>query len=366
MRIAHITLGSIADRVTGYTVRTEGALEAQRAAGWEPRLFALGRVERHHAMREAARHRVIGLPYSLEWAPVKALADFRPDVLHAHGHWFLGCFAEAVSRDLGVPWVYEVRGMPEGDHDTFASQWRAEREVETCNAANGLLVITEALAEDLRARGVRIRGLGFSVAPNGATPPADGAVRARPLRVGYLGTYRPLEGVAWMVRAIAAQVFASSASLNHIEVVLGGKLDADTKAAVEYARARGVYVCETGPVDPADRARWYEGVDLVVIPRPRQRTTELVSPLKPFEALAYGKPVLASRLPALEEVLGGMADYYTPGDAGSLWEGLCRRAPHLLDQSAWDWTRHLDACRRVYAAVGVAGSCRKNVVLEAV
>lgn len=354
MRIAHITLGSIADRVTGYTVRTEGALEAQRAAGWDARLFALDRVERHCAMREAAKHRVIGMPYSLDWAPLKAIADFGPDVLHAHGHWFLGCFAEAVSRELGVPWVYEVRGMPEGDHDTFASQWRAEREVETCNAADGLLVITGALAGDLLARGLRVNGRAFLFAPNGATPPPAGAASAYPLRVGYLGTYRPLEGVAWMVRAIADQVLEVSGRRHRIEVVLGGRLDADTKAAVEYAWARGLRVHETGPVDPADRARWYEGVDLVVIPRPRQRTTELVSPLKPFEALAYGKPVLASRLPALEEVLGGMADYYTPGDAGSLWAGLCRRAPHLLDRRAWDWTRHLDACRLVYAAVGVA------------
>ena len=59
----------------------------------------------------------------------------------------------------------------------------------------------------------------------------------------------------------------------------------------------------TGPVPHDMVAEYYDLIDVFVVSRPDTRVTRFVTPLKPFEAMAMGKFVIASNLPALKEII---------------------------------------------------------------
>jgi glycosyltransferase involved in cell wall biosynthesis len=65
-------------------------------------------------------------------------------------------------------------------------------------------------------------------------------------------------------------------------------------------------------------------IDIFIVSRPETRVTKLVTPLKPFEAMAMGKAVIASKLPALEEIIqhGKTGLLYSPNNFDSLVETI--------------------------------------------
>jgi glycosyltransferase involved in cell wall biosynthesis len=96
-----------------------------------------------------------------------------------------------------------------------------------------------------------------------------------------------------------------------ILLVGGGPEEVRLKQLVEQL-SLGDFVRFAGRVHHSEVGRYYRLIDILVFPRKRMRLTDLVTPLKPLEAMAQFKPVLASDV-------GGHRELIRDGDTGFLF-----------------------------------------------
>ncbi|MDT0212632.1 glycosyltransferase [Rothia sp. ARF10] len=110
----------------------------------------------------------------------------------------------------------------------------------------------------------------------------------------------------------------------------------------------------------------YAAIDLFVVPRKRAAVTELVTPLKPFEAMATGRPCVFSDVAALAEIGSdsGCAELFRSGDhhdlamtVAALLADPARREQMARDGAAWvraerSWDRNATTYHAVYESVG--------------
>lgn len=200
----------------------------------------------------------------------------------------------------------------------------AARERRVWRRAAEYVAITHLLADELGRRfGPRAR---VSVVPDGvADALVDGEAPGLPdgpPTVGYAGHLYPWKGVDVMVRAIA-QV----AGLQGV-IVGGHPGEADLGRVQALARELGVFdrIRFVGLVPPSDVARHLAGTTMLVLPNVASAISErYTSPLKLFEYLALGRPIVASDLPALREILStDDAELVAPGDATSMAQAFAR------------------------------------------
>ncbi|MFL5779409.1 MAG: glycosyltransferase [Chloroflexota bacterium] len=372
-RILHIAKSAAPERWSGFTIRTLQNLRAQRSAGLEPIIVTklgwpreAGLTEvpaqvtfegfEQHYLDRGPDYDPSSLPFDVRLqdttdALVPLVRELRPAVLHVHsGHrgGELVLAALALRGHFDIPVVYEVRGLFEA---TWTSDMRiAERaevyqrrlaqETRILRDVDGVVAISEALAAELVARGIPRTKI--TVVPNGIDPdalqpaPRDAALRARlglddRLVVGYLGNLDHWrEGIDVLLAALA-QLHARGRT--DIAVLVVG--DGTRRPSMEEeARRLGLTssVRFTGRVPHAEVGRYYGQMDVFTNPRVDERASRLITPLKPYEAMALGIPVLVSDLPALREIVdppnrGAIAP---PGDARGLADGLER----LLDDPA--------------------------------
>jgi glycosyltransferase involved in cell wall biosynthesis len=171
------------------------------------------------------------------------------------------------------------------------------------------------------------------VIPNGCDVPDDpefpGLAGERPPRVLYAGQLYPWKGVDVLVAAMAQLPDARL-------VVLGGMQGEPDFARVRERIAAHGLAARTempGSVAQARVAAELARASVVVVPFLRSAMTERhTSPIKLFEAMAAGRPIVASDLPSTREVVsdGAEALLAPPGDAGALAAAVRR----LLDDAA--------------------------------
>jgi glycosyltransferase involved in cell wall biosynthesis len=276
----------------------------------------------------------------------------RPDVIHAHSPYRCGVPALGVARRHGIPLVYEVRGVweesragKEGDwvRESREYQWRREAESVVMTRADAVVCISEQLRREIVARGVPAARV--VVVPNAADPSvfhppsaltveahdeiAEVRRRLRGLTLGYAGSLRKIQGVDELVRG-AAELVRRGRDVSLL-VVGGGDCLEELKT---LARRLGIgeRAVFTGLI-PHDRVPFhYALMDVFVISRPRLPVNNLVTPLKPLEAMAMERPSVMSDLPALRElgIEGETGFFYTPGDVSGLADACAR----LLDDAA--------------------------------
>lgn len=241
-------------------------------------------------------------------------------VYESHG------YAPAVAEDLPVM----LSGAAPLSDAKRRRLERRERLVWT--RADGYVTITAALAREQEERfGGRRR---LAVVPDGARLPAiDGVgLRARaggeaPV-VGYAGHLYPWKGADVLVEAVGR--------LPGVRALVVGGLEGEP----DFARVRALServapgrVTFTGMVEPPRVAALLRGADVLALPNtPGRASRAYTSPLKLFEYMASGRPIVASDLPALREVLAPDANavLVEAGDAGALAAGLAR----VLDDAA--------------------------------
>jgi PEP-CTERM/exosortase A-associated glycosyltransferase len=337
MRILHILDHSLPLH-SGYTFRTASILREQRLRGWEtvhltsPRHgSARSDVEEAdgwtfhrtpHAPGPLSRLPAVG-PYLDEMrSTTRRLEEIarqeRPDILHAHSPVLDALPALRVGRRLGIPVVYEVRACWEDaavDHGTTAEgsvRYRATRALETYTAhrADALTVICEGLRREFESRG--IDGRKITVIPNavevdtftfGGQP--DPALRAElgladATVLGFVGSFYAYEGLDLLLRAFA-RLRNERPSLR-VLLVGGGPQEDALKALARELQVDG-HVIFTGRVPHALVQRYYDQIDLLAYPRHSMRLTELVTPLKPLEAMAQGRIFVASDVGGHEELV---------------------------------------------------------------
>ena len=355
---------------SGYTFRTRAILKAQQALGLEVRGIT---GQRHNLEAVLAGspeeadgllfHRTHGTPAGLPGfremdeitsftAAIHQLADdWRPDIIHAHSPALCGAAASQAARALGVPFVYEIRAFWE---DAAVSnltgtegsiKYRLTRALETrvAKGADALFTICDGLKGDLAARGIpagRIHVMrnGVDMGLFGDPPPRDDAlavelgIAAGAPVIGYIGSFYAYEGVDDLIAAMP--LLRRTHPDARLLLVGAGPMDAAWRAAAA-ALPEPEAVIFAGRVPHAQVERYYSLVDVLAYPRKSQRLTDLVTPLKPLEAMAQRRLVAASSV-------GGHRELITDGETGTLFApddpAACAAAlARLLDaREGWD------------------------------
>ena len=346
MRVLHILDHSIPLH-SGYTFRTAAILREQRALGWEtfhltsPKHTAPGGDEEevdglHFYRTRWLPSRLATAPVVGEFALMRALerrldqvvTTVRPNVLHAHSPVLNALPAIRVARRHGLPLVYEIRAFWEDaavDHGTThegSLRYGVTRRLETraMARADHVVTICEGLRAEIIARGIPAPKV--TVVPNAVDidafrfcAPADEELRARldlagKTVIGFLGSFYAYEGLDLLLDAVPllAQVVPEVCVL----LVGGGPCEEALKA---QAQRLGIAdrVRFIGRVPHGAVQRYYGLVDVLAYPRRTMRLTELVTPLKPLEAMAQGKLLVASDV-------GGHRELVHDGQTGVLFK----------------------------------------------
>lgn len=367
MRILHILDHSIPLH-SGYTFRTRAILEQQRALGWETFHVTSAKhkgagalVEDVDGLRFYRSHQPTGwlskLPVLNQFAIVDTLAkridevveEVRPDILHAHSPALNGLAALRVAQWHGLPVVYECRAFWEDaavDHGTSREgglRYRATRALEThvFHKAQAVTVICEGLRADIIGRGIPADNV--TVIPNAVDVQkfryggeADPSLCAElgfegKIVLGFIGSFYAYEGLPLLLEALPTIIQACPDV--RLLLVGGGPQESQLKVLAEQL-GLGDRVLFPGRVPHDMVQKYYDQVDVLVYPRYSMRLTELVTPLKPLEAMAQGRLVVASDV-------GGHRELIEDGKTGLLFragdrDDLASKVIDLLSRAdAW-------------------------------
>ena len=382
-KVSYLLHNSLPFNSAGYATRTHGLLVALRGEGWDvegvTRLGYPFDMSKFEDLQSTEPCDVIdGVPYhrlstskTLERKrPIqlyvdryeKAFIDFakvnRPGIVHAASNHWNGLTAVSAANRLGLPSVYEVRGLWEVTRGSRDPEWAnggmfkymAKMEASAAENATQVIAITHALKDELVRRGVNADKI--TVVPNGVN-----SKRFEPLErdvelatelglrdktvIGYIGSILDYEGLELLIES-ALRLGRERDDFAVLLVGDGAELDKFSAQIEESGRSDLFRV--TGRVPHEQVERYYSLVDIAPFPRLPLPVCEMVSPLKPFEAMAMGKAVVASDVAALSEIV-------TPGlngllhDKGSV-ESLESALKLLLDDD--ELRRRLGAQARTW------------------
>ena len=351
-RILHLLTNSLPYRQAGYTVRAQSIGRSQIEAGLDPQFATRAAFPLNVGVLRAPREeRVDGVPYhrlapgldpgagperiAVETARAaeRLVERLRPAILHPASNFLNAQVALALRDRFGLPVVYEVRGFLE---DTWASRqqrgnegddgydgstleapdadrYRGEKAAETdaMLAADAVVTLSETMRADILARGCHPDAV--VVVPNAVDierftprPRDDGLAASLGIEpgetvLGYVSTMWAYEGIRFLIQAAAILRDRG----RRVRVLLVG--DGEDRPALEAeARRLGVHdgtVILAGRVPHADVQRYYSVIDVFVVPRTNDRVSRLVTPLKPYEAMALERAVVVSGVDALLEIV---------------------------------------------------------------
>ncbi|SDS15042.1 glycosyltransferase family 4 protein [Jiangella sp. DSM 45060] len=363
LRVLHLLKSAMPYRQTGYTMRSRYIIDAQRAAGLDPVVITAAGFPREAGLEHPPATEVINgvVHHYLEQPPASVLKgpvdryldayasaaarrvpEIAPSLIHVHsGHrgYEAALVGVALAKAFQLPLVYEVRGF-------FESLWSRERpwnetgelyqrrmatEARCMAAADAVVTLSESMRAQIIARGIAPEKV--HVAPNGVDAKAF-SPGPRPTRLierlglegklvfGYVSNLdHRREGHETLIRA-AAELRARGVPA--VALIVG---DGDRRAELEKLAAdeqAGNSVLFTGRVPHDEVLDYYRLLDVFVVPRADERAARLVTPLKPFEAMAAGVPLVVSALDPLLEIIGGgeRGRSFPPGDSSALADVL--------------------------------------------
>jgi glycogen(starch) synthase len=329
-RILHIVDHTSDHKTTGYTVRSNYILKTQVRLGMTPVVCSISPLT-----GKGAGGRVDGveyfypngpqfsfarmLPFVREWKKeiVSLCGQLEVDLIHAHSPFHCALPAVHAARATGLPCVNEIRGLwhesVKVENDSGAKKigffLRGRAESYAARHADRIIVISEGLRRHV-SRLFSIDEQKISIIPNGVefnrfkdfggssrpeNLPDDGSVL-----LGYIGTIRRLEGLHIAIEAMSR---ADELGVKVHLVIIGQGAERDTLEA--QARTLGVTdrVSFLGQVPQQDVEGYYEHIDVLLFPRSKSTVTDIVTPLKPLEAEAMGKVLLASDVKGLKELI---------------------------------------------------------------
>ncbi len=238
---------------------------------------------------------------------------YRPAVVVAGSNWETALPAWVAAKRMGLPFCFEVRGFGElakdarepGYAHTLGFREEAARDSFIARNASQVFTLNASMKAELIKRGVQPERL--SVVPNGlrelpTLQPIDAGLK-RQLEIwegdnviGYLGSFHAYEGLDVLFHACESLI---SKGIN-IKLLLVGDEQPLTSAVNSHQRdADKPWLIQVGRASDEQLAKYYALMDCVVIPRKAVPLCELTPPTKALEALAYGKRLVMSKLPAL-------------------------------------------------------------------
>lgn len=396
LRILHLLDHSLPLH-SGYVFRTLSILKEQRKFGWHtyqltsPKQGAvaaeLEAVDGWEFYRTRSSQGMLArLPVARELQLMRDIelrleelaVCLSPHVIHAHSPVLNGLPATRVGRRLGIPVVYEMRASWEDaavDHGTTTEgslRYRLSRWLETqaLRRADQVTTICEGLRSDIVGRGISpakvtvipnavdVNAFEYDVPPDEALRNSLGLCGATVL--GFAGSFYGYEGLDMVVAAMPRllETFPELRAL----FVGGGPQESALKAQVA-SLGLGDRVIFTGRVPHSEVHRYYNLIDVLVYPRKSMRLTDLVTPLKPLEAMAQGRLLVASDVGGHRELIrhGETGLLFEAGNVEALgrsvtemltrrdeWERI-KRAGRAFVESERNWSNSAGGYREVYA-----------------
>jgi glycosyltransferase involved in cell wall biosynthesis len=260
-------------------------------------------------------------------------------LLHGASDYNTGLASVSAARALGVPSIYEVRGFWE---ITRASrQWwfrytlsyhvMKKLEIQACNEATSVIALSEIVKEELIARGIDAKKI--YVVPNGVDtkvmkPLEKNTALLQKLQldskfiIGFVGSVVDYEGLSLLVDSAEKIENLHVNAFRYVIVGDGNDLE-KLKKQVKKKSLEHLFVF-VGRVPYEEVEQYYSIIDVACYPRLDWEVCRIVSPKKPFEAMAYGIPVVSSSVRAnsyfIEDGLNGLI--HDVGNSNSLTEKL--------------------------------------------
>jgi len=298
---------------SGFPV-TQGTLDGRR-------LVTLDGIPYHrllpwHIPTRADKAAALGLELA-----ARLTEQVKPSVLHAASNYVNATIALALGQRYGLPVVYEVRGFwedtwlsrhPNSEKMAASELYQLNRDLETrCMLAADLVVtLGEAMRDEIVARGVPAEKI--LIVPNAVSEdflqPLPDAQKLRSQLgikpdehvIGEVSSLVPHEGIGTLLQATR---LLKDRGLPMRALIVG---DGPERAALQRQAADlglGEAAIFTGRV-PATKVREFHALlDVFVVPRTPDRVCQLVTPLKPVEAMASGLCVVTSEVKALAEII---------------------------------------------------------------
>jgi glycosyltransferase involved in cell wall biosynthesis len=401
-RVLHLLTNSLPYRLNGYSVRAQQVALAQRAAGLDPHLATRAGFPLSEGRAGApSRERVEGIPYyrirpatpfsgapdvmtTVTAAGLDALVtELRPAVLHPTTNFPNAQVALALAGRYPLKVVYEVRGFLEETWlsrtggDAAADRYRLGRAAETAcmTAVDAVVTLSETMKAEVVERGIPAAKV--TVIPNAVDPerfsprPRDEALAARlGLRpgetvLGYVSSLVAYEGIAYLLEA--TRILRDRG--RRVRLLLVG--DGEERGSLEDLAARLGLLQEgvvrfAGRVPHGEVPAYYSIIDVFVVPRTSDRVSHLVTPLKPYEAMAMERCLVVSGVGALLEIVeaGETGLSFTAEDPTSLADTVepllddpAERARLGANAREWvkanrTWRRNGELYRALYESIG--------------
>ena len=379
MRILHIIDHSIPLQ-SGYTFRSRAIFCEQSAQGMDtfhltgPKheiyaddnvleevvddlLFYRTKLENNFISRLPVVNQLFVI-YALKKRLQQVISKVKPDILHAHSPALNGVAMVSMGKKISIPTVYEVRGFWEDaaiSHGTSREgglRYKLARGMETwvLKRVDAVTCICEGIKNDLIARGIPQDRI--TIIPNAVDPERFQALAQRDSEleleydlknkpvVGFVGSFYSYEGLMLLLDAMPA-ILKYSPELRLL-LVGGGQEAASLKAKVKQMGIEK-QVLFTGRVPNDQVARYYSLMDIMCYPRLSMRLTETVTPLKPLEAMAQQKLLIASDV-------GGHLELIRDHETGILFKAgnsadLARKVQYMFENQS-EWQKLKSAGRR--------------------
>jgi glycosyltransferase involved in cell wall biosynthesis len=338
-RVLHLVNDALPSASAGYTIRTHEIVLAQKAAGLDPHVVTRCGFPVTQGTLDGRRLVMLdGIPYHrlLPWrvpahadqaaAQARELAaklteQIKPSVLHAASNYVNATIALNLGKRYKLPVVYEVRGFwedtwlsrhPDSEQRASSELYRRNRDLETrCMLAADLVVtLGEAMRDEIVARGVpadKVLIVPNAVSQDFLQPLPDAeklrkqlGIKANEHVVGVVSSLVPHEGIGTLLEATK---ILTGRGLKVRALIVG---DGPERPALQRQAADlglGEAAIFTGHVPAAKVREFHALLDVFVVPRTPARVCQLVTPLKPVEAMASGLCVVTSEVKALAEII---------------------------------------------------------------
>ncbi|WP_153011652.1 glycosyltransferase family 4 protein [Serinicoccus chungangensis] len=334
----------------GYTVRSEYLRNALRTSGWDVSAvtrpgFGWANDDSGPSSDQAiAYHRLAPFEdrgfvrYVEAYAGLLArhARENRAAVIHAASNFAEGLASIQAARQLGLPCVYEMRGLWHLSRSARDPEWEysdeyhfcEEMEVQAAGGATRVIVLSTRMKRWLILRGVSperidvvknaVDARHFRSREKDHNLMASLGLEAGPI-FGYVGSIVEYEGLEDFVQAMG---LLRRRGRDASAVIIGAK----GKSSERLWRLTGRLGLQkrvrfVGSVPIEDVPAYYSLCDAVVMPRRMTRVTDVVPPLKVLEPIAMGIPLITTSLPPIVETIGCLTKqvrFCRPGEPAEL------------------------------------------------
>lgn len=239
------------------------------------------------------------------------------DIIHSHSSYLNGVRANAAAKALGIPSVYEVRGLWQDtasiNEDLDSGSWKYKfisyMDRKAMLGADRVVTLSTQLMNELAGLGVKKDRL--FIVPNGVDTnvfiPQDKNTEIiqkygleNMIVFGFIGTIRKIEGLSLFIEKFQSIIKKT----DMVRVLFIGHGDEiENLKKIVHSRNLDKYVHFVGSVPHNEVLDYYSVIDILLYPRIDAKVNHKVTPLKPLEAMAMKKVVIASDVGGLTELV---------------------------------------------------------------